>query len=257
MAWIPMQLMGLNLKNNIGWAQVVKQFIVLVSGIETKSQDEMDKGARENHILSEYSRWVQIMHEKFSEAAVLPYLSYTTGTRQKDVTGLYLYRNFSDGLRVINNEFNPVWAQVLKGRISGTSKEELWARFCYLIYCKRQDIEEPEEVTPADFDWRREELRKWMFAFKYMGPPCELLELGEQKCHEFLQNPKGLGKRNTSQEKRKADGIPPISLPSPSQLFTLFCPSQVCRGTPRERRKRDAPRRPSHLRSPPSARRVR
>ena len=63
MAWIPMQLMGLNLKNNIGWAQVVKQFIVLVSGIETKSQDEMDKGARENHILSEYSRWVEIMNE--------------------------------------------------------------------------------------------------------------------------------------------------------------------------------------------------
>ena len=56
MTWIPIQLMGLNLKNNIGWAQVVKQFIVLVSGIETKSQDEMDKGARKNHIMSEFSR---------------------------------------------------------------------------------------------------------------------------------------------------------------------------------------------------------
>ena len=51
MACIPMQLMGLNLKNNIGWAQVVKQFIVLVSGIETKSQDEMDKGARESRTI--------------------------------------------------------------------------------------------------------------------------------------------------------------------------------------------------------------
>ena len=77
MTWIPIpipiQLMGLNLKNNIGWAQVVKQFIVLVSGIETKSQDDVDKGARENHVVSEYSRWVQIINEKFSEAAVLPF----------------------------------------------------------------------------------------------------------------------------------------------------------------------------------------
>ena len=163
---------------------------------------------------------------------MLPYLSYTTGTCRTDVTGLYLYRTFSEGLRVINNDFNPVWAQVLKGHISGTSKEELWARFCHLIYCKRQDIEEPEEVTPADFDWRREELRKWMHAFKYMGPPCELLELGEQRCHEFLQNPKGLGKRNTSQEKRKADGIPPpppphLSLPLPSSLLYSVHPRSV------------------------------
>ena len=51
-----------------------------MSGIETKSQDEMDKGSREHHIMQEYGRWVEIMQEKFPDAAVLPWLSYTTGT---------------------------------------------------------------------------------------------------------------------------------------------------------------------------------
>ena len=34
------------------WAQLVKQFLVLISGIETKSQEDMDKGGRENFIMS-------------------------------------------------------------------------------------------------------------------------------------------------------------------------------------------------------------
>ena len=219
MAWLPLQLMTRTLKNETGWAQIIKQFITIVAGIETKSQDEMDKGSRENHIMSEYNRWVQIINEKFSEAAVLPWLNFTTGTRNTKVTGKYLYRMFSDGLRVFNRDFNTAWDQVLKEGISGKSKEELWSRFCYLLYCKKAE-EDPEDATPADFDWRRAEQRKWVYAFKYMGPCCEVLELGEKTCHEFLSNPSTLGKRNTSQEKRKADRIPltptpPLPLPPP------------------------------------------
>ena len=46
--------------------------------------------------------------------------------------------------------------------------------------------EEPDDVTPVDFVWKRIEQWKWVFAFKYMGPCYEILELGETKCHEFL-----------------------------------------------------------------------
>ena len=73
MAWLPMQLMIRTLKNDAGWAQIIKQFITIVAEIETKSQDEMDKGsARENYIMSKCNRWVQMIHEKFSAATVLP-----------------------------------------------------------------------------------------------------------------------------------------------------------------------------------------
>ena len=68
--------------------------------------------------------------------------------------------------------------------------------------------EEPDDVTPVDFVWKRIEQWKWVFAFKYMGPCYEILELGETKCHEFLTNPKKLIQRSTSQEKRKSDGHP-------------------------------------------------
>ena len=206
MAWIPQQLMTKSLKNPTGWAQIIKQFIVLVAGIETKSQEEMDKGCRENHVMIEYSRWVEIMNAKYPDAAVLPWLMFTTGTRNQRINGKYLYRMFQDGLRIFHRDLNTTWALVLKEGTSGKSKEEIWARFCYLFLCKSKQ-EDPDDVTPADFPWKRVELRKWLFAFKYMGPCCELLELGEGHCHEFLANPSSLGERTTSGEKRK--GFPP------------------------------------------------
>ena len=205
MAWIPQQLMTKELSHEKMWAQHIKQFIALTAGIETKSQEEMDKGTRESHILQEFSRWIEIINEKFPRAAVLPWLSFTTGTRSTRINGKWLYRNFQEGLRIFHRDFNTVWEAVLKEGISGKSKEEIWCRFCYLLFCKNKD-EDPDNVTPEDFLWKRVEQRKWVFAFKYMGPCCELLELGECECHEFLANPKQLSTRNTTSEKRKAKG---------------------------------------------------
>ena len=205
MAWIPEQLMSKSLNNEKMWAQHIKQFIALTTGIETKSQEEMDKGTRECHIFNEYSRWIEILNAKYPEAAVLPWLSFTTGTRNKRINGEYLYRHFQEGLRMFHRDFNTTWQAVLKEGISGKSKEEIWCRFCYLLNCSKRD-ETPEDVTPEAFPWRRIEQRKWVYAFKYMGPCCELLEIGERKCHEFLANPVQLSTRGTSHEKRKAEG---------------------------------------------------
>ena len=93
----------------------------------------------------------------------------------------------------MNRDLNTEWSQVINEGISVKSKEELRARFCYRLYCKRNELE-VEDTTPIDFDWKLEEKRKWVYVFKFMGPCCEVLELGESKCHEFLQNPKNLGK---------------------------------------------------------------
>ena len=205
MAWLPDKLMTKTLTNPKVWAQLVKQFLVLISGIETKSQEDMDKGGRENFIMSEYNRWVDIMSQKFPDAAVHPWLKHTTGTRIKKIDGHYLFRNFQEGLRVFHRDLNVVWDQVVKEGLSGRGKEEVWSRFCYIYWCKVSDIV-PDEVTPVDFDYKKVETKKWIYAFKFLGPCCEFLELGEGKCHEFLANPAELGKRSTKQVQRKAKG---------------------------------------------------
>ena len=100
MAWLPEQLMTKSLKNEKMWSQHVKQFLILTCGIETKSQEELDKGGRENFMMEEYSRWVDILSQKFPDAAVHPWLNFTTGTRKMQLDGGYLYRNFQEGLRI-------------------------------------------------------------------------------------------------------------------------------------------------------------
>ena len=100
-----------------------------------------------------------------------------------------------------------MWALVLSEGISGKSKEEVWTRFCYLLWCKMNSLE-ADEVTPHDFDYKKVEQKKWVLSFKYMGPCCEFLELGTGTCHEFLANPVELGSRGTSTEKRKSKGNP-------------------------------------------------
>ena len=206
MAWLPEQLMTKSLKNEKMWSQHVKQFLILTCGIETKSQEELDKGGRENFMMEEYSRWVDILSQKFPDAAVHPWLNFTTGTRKTQLDGGYLYRNFQEGLRIFHRDLNTLWATVLSEGISGKSKEEVWARFCYLYWCKMVNDDNPDDVTPKDFDYKRIEMKKWVYAFKYMGTCCEFLELGECTSHEFLSNPVELSSRGTSNEKRKAEG---------------------------------------------------
>ena len=72
MAWLPEKLLTKTLKNEKMWAQHVKQFLVLVSGIETKSQEQMDKGGRESFMMDEFQTWVDIINQKYPEATVLP-----------------------------------------------------------------------------------------------------------------------------------------------------------------------------------------
>ena len=109
----------------------------MVSGIETKSQDEMTKGQREDSIFSEYMNWVEILEAKFPNAAINSWLEYTTGTKTIKVTGAYLYRNFQEGLRVFHNELNKIWSTAISAGNSGKSREEVWQRFCYLVACTR------------------------------------------------------------------------------------------------------------------------
>ena len=230
MAWLPDKLMTKTLSNHTAWAQIVKQFLILISGIETKSQEDMDKGGRENFVMSEYNRWVDILRQKFPDAAVHPWLRHTTGTRIKEVDGSYIFRNFQEGLRIIHRDLNVVWAAVVKEGLSGRGKEEVWCRFCYLYWCKIICKIKADEVTPVDFEYKKVETKKWIYAFKYLGPCCEFLELGEGVCHEFLANPKELGSRSTKQDKRTSKGKPKLKS-KPRLTLTL---SLVFRSVSRE-----------------------
>ena len=133
MAWLPEQLMTKTLKNERMWSQHVKQILILICGIETKSQEELDKGGRESFIMAEYCRWVNILSQKFPDAAVHPWLKFTTGTRKMKLDGGYLYRNFQEGLRIFHRDLNTLWTTVLAEGISGKSKEEVWDHFCCLF----------------------------------------------------------------------------------------------------------------------------
>ena len=202
MKWLPESLLVEGLKNYPCWAQHVKQVIMLTAGIETKRQQSMRKGEREDFMLSEYLCWVDIVQQKFPNAAVGPYLEYTTGTRATKVTGVYLYRNFTEGLRMFHKDFVPLWNKVLGGQTSGKSPEELWVFFCYLLNCNRNE-EKPGSWYPESFSADKVEKMKWVLAFKLMGPPCETLVDGDDECHEFLANPVGLASRGTGTPIRK------------------------------------------------------
>ena len=98
----------------------------------------------------------------------------------------------------------PIWEQTLAEGTSGKAKEEMWKRFCYLLNCKRSDSK-PEEITPKDFDWEKTEKQKWMYVFKWMGPPCEFLELGDKNATNSC--PIRPNYQNAAQEPKNAAGI--------------------------------------------------
>ena len=209
MEWFPKYLLSECMKEASSWAQHVKQFIILISGIETKSQDQMNKSERCDFMLTEFEKWTAFLANKHPDAAVLPFLKYTTGNKTTFVDGKHLYRNFSDGLRVFHNELNPLWKKVLAGQTSGKSVKELWQFFCYLYWCRSRKPElTPEEVTPKSFDVGKVEKLKWLLAFKFLGPPCEKFRHGIKRCHEFLASPAGLAGRNsTTTKKRKTEKL--------------------------------------------------
>ena len=107
---------------------------------------------------------------------------------------------------MFHRDLNVVWAAVLKEGISGKGKKEVWTHFLYLYWCKINGDTSPDDVTPVDFDFSSVEKKKWVYAFKYLGPCCEFLELGECSCHEFLSSPVEVESRSTSQDKRKVKG---------------------------------------------------
>ena len=197
--------MSETLRNCVAWAQHVKQLIMLTAGIETKKQKDMNKGELQMFMATEYSNWLEILEQKYPQARVHNWLEYTTGTRTTKVSGDYLYRNFSQGLREFHKA-NPIWNRTLAEGVSGKSKEEVWARFCYNLLCHRMG-NVPEDKIPSSFDYERFEKGKWMFAYKWMGPPCEFLELGERQSHEFLATPTELSKRGTGSKKRAEDKL--------------------------------------------------
>ena len=108
MEWLPSHLTSEDLGHADSWAQHVKQMIMMGAGIETKRQEEMDKGSREAFIMDEYNRWCEVVERTYDNAMILEYLHWTTGKREKPITGYYLYRNFTEGLRVFHNTLNKI-----------------------------------------------------------------------------------------------------------------------------------------------------
>ena len=80
-------------------------------------------------------------------------------------------------------------------------------RFLYELNCHFAKTK-PDDTTPDIFVSGRVEKMKWVTAYKYHGPPCELLELGTCECHEYLAVATEIKKRGgTGTKKRKAQKL--------------------------------------------------
>ena len=216
-----MQLMSKTLRNNVGWAQVIKQFITMVSGIDTKMQEEMDKGGREHHIMTEYSRWVQIMNEKFPDPAVLSWLMFTTGTHNIRVTGKYIYRMFCDGLRVVNRDLNTEWVKFSMKEFRANRKKNYGPVF--VTGCTAKETiwrwKTQHQYILNDNGRRRESV----YTFSSLwGRVTKFWSLGNQSVTSSCRT-----QRTWARETRVNRKVPPpliLSLPSSSHVFTLLIP---------------------------------
>ena len=69
----------------------------------------------DHFIHKKYKDWCAILRQKHPEAAIHAYMGHTTGKRATSIDGIYLYRNYQEGLRIFHNEWNPLWAEINAG----------------------------------------------------------------------------------------------------------------------------------------------
>ena len=165
---------------------------MLTAGIETKRQQSMKKGEREDFMLTEYLNWVEIIQQQHSNADVGPYLEYTTGTHATKVTGIYLYRNFTEGLRMFHKDFVPVWNKVFAGQISCKSPDEL-CFFFVICWIAVSTMRNRGIGIPRHFLLTKSKKQNGFWHSNWWSRRVKPLVLATTNVtsHEFLANPTG------------------------------------------------------------------
>ena len=124
--WLPMWIMVENIRNAKAVAQRLKHMLILLAGVETKRQKIMSKPEREHFIHEAYNNWCKFLLDNYPKASVHGFMQHTTGKRTVKIDGGHLYRNFMEAMRIFHNQWNPLWAKVLTGQISGKTAEDLF-----------------------------------------------------------------------------------------------------------------------------------
>ena len=194
-------------------AQLAKEILMVLAGIETKTGGSMAAAERSVFFKDAYDRWVGAVEKHNDKTPILYYLDWTTATCSSRVTGKNMYRKFSEGLKVFHNQFNPLWKKVLGGNVSGRSAEELWEDFLVYLYLQRKGVKAgnmEEMFEAADREEIQPEIMErkcmWVHAYKHLGPPAEKLR-PPFSVHEILAEPSNLQRRGTDWKKRKAEGL--------------------------------------------------
>ena len=179
--YMPSFLFAPDLKNASSWAQIVKQFLFLKVGVETKRQGDKTKQERDLFCFTEYGRWCDIINLQYPNNCVHEYLQHTSSTRNKLLNGTGIFRKFSAGLKIFGNKFGPTWNKILNEGVSGKSKDELWLKFCKQIQRKFKDVQTAERTV------------HWLLAFKHVGAASRVIfgvDVDEQ-----LADPVGFSRR--------------------------------------------------------------
>ena len=120
-------------------AQIVKQFFIIKAGISVSHHGELPDSEQWVKAMDEYNQWCLILDRVYPDNVISPFMQYTTATRKKDMTGRDIMAKYGTGLRVIGNEYNAKWNQVLSGQTSGCGPEDLWRKFLKAIFDKRNE----------------------------------------------------------------------------------------------------------------------
>jgi hypothetical protein len=156
-------------------AQLAKEILMVLAGIETKTGGSMAAAERSVFFKDAYDKWVGAVEKHNDQTPILDYLDWTTATCSSRVTGKNMYRKFSEGLKVFHNQFNPLWKKVLGGNVSGRSAEELWEDFLLYLHLERKgvkagDLNEMFETADRE-EFEPESMEKksmWVHAYKHL-----------------------------------------------------------------------------------------
>jgi hypothetical protein len=137
---LPLDLTDVEDRNAGAAAQIAKQILIIRAGIETKTSGSMAAAERSVFFKEAYDRWVGAVEKHNDYCPLVPFLVWTTASCSSRLTGKAMYRKFTNALKVIHNEFNPLWKKVLAGNISGRSAEELWEDFLVYLHLKGDGV---------------------------------------------------------------------------------------------------------------------
>ena len=145
--------------------------------------------------LEKYKKLLVAMENKYPEASVVPFLKYTSLTKNKEFAGLSIYRMSQQVRTTIAKEYNTLWTSSLgPDKIPPSGRTFEWVRKRVLIMLWRKGKKDNRPMSAnadvdAEYDnimdvnpfWGQGEPRSW-HAFMTFGLGMQVLDADATAC---------------------------------------------------------------------------